>query len=73
MDDALCGGGDPDEGISNMAVPLSASAVNMIKAAIFMGDPRYISGLSYEVGTCRAGGVWPPHTPCLIRFGVVDG
>lgn len=56
MDDALCGGGDPDEGISSTAVPLSASAVNMIKAAIFMGDPRYIYGLSYEVGTCRAGG-----------------
>lgn len=61
MDDALCGGGDPDEGISSTAVPLSASAVNMIKAAIFMGDPRYIYGLSYEVGTCRAGGVRPPY------------
>lgn len=29
----------------------------MIKAAIFMGDPRYISGLPYNVGTCRAQGV----------------
>lgn len=57
MDDALCGGGDPDEGISSTAVPLSASAVNMIAAAIFMGDPRFVAGLSYEVGTCKAGGV----------------
>jgi len=29
----------------------------MIKAAIFMGDPRYINGLSYNVGSCRANGV----------------
>jgi acetylxylan esterase len=29
----------------------------MIKAAIYMGDPRYIYGLSYDVGTCTAHGV----------------
>jgi acetylxylan esterase len=29
----------------------------MIKAAIFMGDPRFEHGFSYEVGTCLAGGV----------------
>jgi acetylxylan esterase len=57
MDDALCGGGDPDEGISSTAVPLSSAAVNMIAAAIFMGDPRNVAGLSYDVGTCAAGGV----------------
>jgi acetylxylan esterase len=59
MDDALCGGGDPDEGLTSTAVTLSSSAVNMIAAAIFMGDPRFIAGLSYEVGTCAAGGVSP--------------
>jgi acetylxylan esterase len=57
MDDALCGGGDPAEGITSTAVPLSAGAVGAIKAAIFMGDPRFVAGLSYEVGTCKAGGV----------------
>lgn len=57
MDDALCGGGDPGNGVPSTAVTLSASAVNMVAAAIFMGDPRYIAGLAYEVGTCRAGGV----------------
>ena len=31
----------------------------MIKAAIFMGDPRYIKGLSYNVGTCTAQGFAP--------------
>jgi hypothetical protein len=59
MDNALCGGGDPGAGITSTAVPISASAVNMIKAAIFMGDPRWQYGLAYEVGTCRAGGVSP--------------
>jgi acetylxylan esterase len=57
FDDVLCGGGDTNEGYSNTAVPIQASAVNMIKAAIFMGDPRHIPGLSYNVGTCQASGV----------------
>ncbi|KAM0261110.1 hypothetical protein ACHAQJ_002371 [Trichoderma viride] len=56
FDDALCGGGDPGEGYSNTAVPLSAGAVAAIKAAIFMGDPRNIHGLSYNVGSCAAQG-----------------
>ncbi|KAH7010307.1 carbohydrate esterase family 5 protein [Ilyonectria destructans] len=59
FDNAFCGGGDPNQGLSNTAVLLSASAVNMVKAAIFMGDPRYIYGLPYEVGTCRANGFDP--------------
>jgi acetylxylan esterase len=57
MDDAFCGGGDTNEGLYSTAIPIQGSAVSMIKAAIFMGDPRYIYGLSYEVGTCRAAGV----------------
>lgn len=57
FDDAFCGGGDANEGLSNTAVEIQASAVNMIKAAIFMGDPRYIYGLPYDVGTCTAQGV----------------
>ncbi|KAJ5458318.1 hypothetical protein N7475_009706 [Penicillium sp. IBT 31633x] len=56
MDAALCGGGVPNQGYTNTAVQLSASAVNMVKAAIFMGDPLYVAGLSYNVGTCAAGG-----------------
>ena len=65
MDNALCGGGDPGAGISDTAVPISASAVNQIKAAIFMGDPRWQYGLAYQVGTCRAGGVSDPFPPTL--------
>ncbi|KAE9379677.1 carbohydrate esterase family 5 protein [Stipitochalara longipes BDJ] len=59
FDDAFCGGGDTSEGYTNTAVPLSASAVNMIKAAIFMGDPRYRYGFTYDVGTCTAQGFAP--------------
>lgn len=57
MDAALCGGGDPNQGYTNTAVPLTSSAVNKVKAAIFMGDPLFIAGLPYDVGTCSAGGV----------------
>ncbi|KAF4632191.1 hypothetical protein G7Y89_g5936 [Cudoniella acicularis] len=62
FDDAFCGGGDSNEGISSTAVPIQESAVNMIKAAIFMGDPRHIPGLSYNVGTCNAAGFAPRPT-----------
>jgi len=59
MDDAFCGGGDSNEGLGDTSIPIQASAVNMIKAAIFMGDPRHIPGLSYNVGTCNANGFAP--------------
>jgi acetylxylan esterase len=57
MDDAFCGGGDTNIGLSSSAIPIQSAAMNMIKAAIFMGDPRHINGLSYNVGTCTASGV----------------
>ncbi|KAL5344031.1 cutinase [Aspergillus crustosus] len=56
FDAALCGGGVPNQGITNTAVRLSASAVNMVRAAIFMGDPLFRAGLPYNVGSCAAGG-----------------
>ncbi|KAK4459452.1 family 5 putative carbohydrate esterase [Cladorrhinum samala] len=56
MDNALCGGPDAGSSISTTASPLTASALNMVKAAIFMGSPRYVAGLSYNVGTCAAQG-----------------
>ncbi|KAG9234431.1 carbohydrate esterase family 5 protein [Amylocarpus encephaloides] len=59
MDNAFCGGGDTNIGLSNTAVPIQASAIAMIKAAIFMGDPRYIAGLPYNVGSCTARGFAP--------------
>lgn len=56
-DDALCGGGDANEGLTSTAVPISSGALAQIKAAIFMGDPRHIPGLPYNVGTSTASGV----------------
>ncbi len=57
MDDAVCGGPDTNSGITTTASPISSGALNMIKAVIEMGSPRFIAGLSYDVGTCAAGGV----------------
>jgi len=57
MDDAFCGGGDTNEGLSDTSIPISSAALSKIAAAIFMGDPRHIPGLSYNVGTCNASGV----------------
>jgi acetylxylan esterase len=71
FDDAYCGGGDTNEGITDTSIPISAAAQKQIKAAIFMGDPRHIPGLSYNVGTCNANGVslytlTVPSLPVLI-------
>lgn len=52
FDNALCGGGDPKQGLSSSD---SIASYN-IKAAIFMGDPRFEVGAPYNVGTCKAGG-----------------
>ncbi|KAJ4317076.1 hypothetical protein N0V84_007529 [Fusarium piperis] len=56
MHNAICGGGDSGAGISDTAVPITTSAVAKVKAAILLGDPRYVSGLAYGVGTCTSGG-----------------
>lgn len=53
FDNALCGNGDPKQGLSSSG---SIASYN-IKAAIFMGDPRFEVGAPYNVGTCKAGGV----------------
>lgn len=57
IDNAFCGGGDPNQGVTNTAVLISSGAVAQIKAVILMGTPTYVYGLSYDVGTCKAGGV----------------
>ncbi|KAL0945263.1 hypothetical protein HGRIS_000774 [Hohenbuehelia grisea] len=59
IDDAYCGGGDDNEGLGNAAIPISTAAQAKVAAAIFMGDPRHIVGLSYNVGTCQASGFAP--------------
>ncbi|RGP69723.1 acetylxylan esterase 2 [Fusarium sporotrichioides] len=56
MDNNICGGPDNGASISDSSVPLSASAVEQVKAVIMLGNPRFINGLAYGVGTCDAGG-----------------
>ena len=60
FDNALCGGGDPNQGIYETC---SIASYNVV-AAIFMGDPRFRAGAPYNVGSCAAGGVsaWPPES-----------
>ncbi|EGU73779.1 hypothetical protein FOXB_15687 [Fusarium oxysporum f. sp. conglutinans Fo5176] len=41
MDNNICGGPDSGAGISDSSVPLSASAVQQVKAVIMLGDPRF--------------------------------
>ncbi|PKS11354.1 hypothetical protein jhhlp_003116 [Lomentospora prolificans] len=59
FDNAFCGGGDSNSGISDTSIPISEAAQEMVKAAIFCGDPRHIAGLAYAVGTCQASGFAP--------------
>ncbi|GJC96462.1 cutinase [Colletotrichum higginsianum] len=56
IDNAYCGGGDTIEGVKDVNVLISTEALGAVKVAIFMGDPRYIAGLPYEVGTCKTQG-----------------
>lgn len=72
IDNALCGGPDPNAGITSTSIPISASAAQMVKAAIFMGDPRFEYGASYEIGTCKLGGVRAPHKHGPLRGSLTD-
>lgn len=72
IDNALCGGPDPNAGITSTSIPISASAAQMVKAAIFMGDPRFEYGASYEIGTCKLGGVCVPHKHDALCSSLTD-
>jgi acetylxylan esterase len=56
MDDAFCGGPDGSS-MGNVAAPMPAAVGQKVAALIWMGDPRFVPGLSYNVGTAKAGGV----------------
>jgi alpha-beta hydrolase superfamily lysophospholipase len=58
-DNAFCGGPDANQGYSTTAPAFSAAAMSQIKAVIEMGNPRYRSGVAYQVGTCKAQGFSP--------------
>ena len=56
-DNALCGGGDPNQGITYTNSLISASAANAIKAVIWAGNPRNSPAETFHYGSCTAGGV----------------
>ena len=58
MDDAFCGGPDGDSLIVTDAT-IPADIISRIAALIWMGDPRNVPGLPYNVGNATAGGVSP--------------
>lgn len=61
MDDAMCGGGDPSEQITNATAPVSASIASRVKAIILMGDPRHTPGAPYNIGNSTQAGVSLSH------------
>ncbi|KAG6002004.1 hypothetical protein E4U21_003572 [Claviceps maximensis] len=66
IDDALCGGQDPNAQIpDNTPAAITSSAAEMIQAVTFMGSPRYQAGLSYETGTCTNHGF--DHRPAGFK------
>lgn len=62
FDNAMCGGAGST---------LTGAALKAVRAAIFMGDPRYVSGSSYNVGTCKAKGV-SASSPSPLRVVLTD-
>ncbi|PLB53248.1 acetylxylan esterase precursor [Aspergillus steynii IBT 23096] len=59
IDDAMCGGGDPNMGITDTAAPISSSVGSHVKAMIWMGNPRHTPGASYNKGTSNSPGFDP--------------
>lgn len=63
FDNAMCGGAGST---------LTGAALKAVRAAIFMGDPRYVSGSSYNVGTCKAKGVSASSSSSSERVVLTD-
>ncbi|KAM0693237.1 hypothetical protein Q7P36_006490 [Cladosporium allicinum] len=58
-DNAFCGGPDANQGYSTATPAFNSAAMGQIKAVIEMGNPRYRSGVAYQVGSCRTQGFSP--------------
>ncbi|KAK0927937.1 hypothetical protein LTR57_003180, partial [Friedmanniomyces endolithicus] len=59
-DDALCGGGDYGDGISSTAATI---AQYNFKAIIWTGDPRFVPGETFHVGSATHGGFCRSNAP----------
>ncbi|CZT25098.1 related to acetylxylan esterase precursor [Ramularia collo-cygni] len=60
-DNALCGGGDPNQGISDTKALLTSSASAAVKAIIWAGNPRNspVEKSAFGHGSCTASGFDP--------------
>ncbi|KAI5361329.1 Putative cutinase/acetylxylan esterase, alpha/Beta hydrolase [Septoria linicola] len=58
-DNALCGGGDPGQGISYTNSLITSAAATAIKAVIWAGNPRNSPAETFHYGTCDASGFDP--------------
>ncbi|KAK3651085.1 carbohydrate esterase [Elasticomyces elasticus] len=67
-DDTLCGGGDPNNGVTNTAATI---AQYNFKAIIWTGDPRFVPGESFHVGSATHGGF--AARPAAITCGKYQG
>jgi hypothetical protein len=69
-DNAFCGGPDSNQGYSQTSPAFNAATMNQIKAVIEMGNPRYVNGVSYQVGSCRTQGFSPRPQgySCSVRI-----
>ena len=69
-DNAFCGGPDASQGYSTATPAFNAAAMSQIKAVIEMGNPRYRSGVAYQVGSCRTQGFSPRPQgySCSVRM-----
>jgi acetylxylan esterase len=56
-DNALCGGGDFNQGYTNTATLISTAASKQIKVVIWAGNPRNSPYETFHYGSCTAGGV----------------
>jgi acetylxylan esterase len=56
MDDAFCGGPD-GQSLKNSSIPMPLDIGEKVLAMIWMGNPRHVDGLPYNVGTAKLGGV----------------
>lgn len=57
MDDAFCGGPDGESLPFTASTLISAPIGKKVAALIFMGDPRHVAGLPYNVGNATEPGV----------------
>lgn len=59
MDDAFCGGPDGESlpATASTSTLVSAPIGKKVAALIFMGDPRHVAGLPYNVGNATEPGV----------------